>query len=146
MIQIQMIHQHVLYRAKNKKGYFNCTMYDPLGRVIIVKVFSHQMDSKFDMKDSHSTPCPNTFVVSANQITDNAATQAQEIYADQNLYGIEYSFYPPFPLDGASLLRENKHTKEQQNYCTIKWMKSFYFIFNIVQNKVPSCTWHPLIV
>jgi hypothetical protein len=59
-------------------------MYDCLGRIIIIiKVFSHQLNPDFSIKRRGESPRPNTFVVSANQIADNAVTQAHKIYDDQ---------------------------------------------------------------
>jgi hypothetical protein len=54
-------------------------MYDLLGRVIFIKVFSHQLNNDFTLKDLSKLPSPNMFVASANQHADNAATQAKQI-------------------------------------------------------------------
>jgi len=62
------------------KQKFDSTMYDLLGHIIIVKVSSHQLESNMELKHSRRKPCPNLFVTSANQIADNAATQAHGIY------------------------------------------------------------------
>jgi hypothetical protein len=70
-------------------------MYDLLGPVIVVKVFSHQLNADFTIKNSGKEPKPNLFVVSANQIADNAATQAQRISIGSGSH-IKTIYYPPF--------------------------------------------------
>jgi hypothetical protein len=68
-------------------------MYDCLGRVIIIKVYSHQLTSDFRITVPGNTPSPNSFSVSANQIADNAASYV-------------------YPI-GVSLLKVGLPTKEQ---------------------------------
>jgi len=41
-------------------------------------------------------PIPNLFISSANQIADNASTQAQRLYENQHENLIDACFYPPF--------------------------------------------------
>jgi hypothetical protein len=74
---------------------FDPDMYDLLGRIIVVKVFSHQLNADFTIKNSGKEPKPNLFVVSANQIADNAATQAQRISIGSGSH-IKTIYYPPF--------------------------------------------------
>ncbi len=74
---------------------FNTLMYDILGRIIILKVFSHQMNKDFSIKNKGKIPCPNLFVISANQIVDNSAKQAPKVLQDtHDTY--EQIFYPAF--------------------------------------------------
>ncbi len=65
--------------ANNTRSHFNSSMYDLLGKIIVVKVFSHQLNKNFTPKDTTAPPSPNLFTVSANQHADNAATQAKHI-------------------------------------------------------------------
>jgi hypothetical protein len=71
-------------------------MYDLLGHIIIVKVSSHQQDSNMELENSQRKPCPNLFVTSANQIADNAATQAHGVYELQASMESDICYYPPF--------------------------------------------------
>jgi hypothetical protein len=70
-------------------------MIDILGGVIIVKVYSHQLDKDFAIKSPDMQPKPNLFLSSGNQIVDNAATQAKEI-ANHQLENLNQIFYPLF--------------------------------------------------
>jgi len=74
---------------------FDHDMYDLLGRTIVIKVFSHQLNEDYTVKTPGETPKPNLFVVSANQIADNAATLAHQI---SNSLGniITAVYYPAF--------------------------------------------------
>jgi hypothetical protein len=80
---------------KKDRSYFDHNMYDTLERILILKVFSHQLNRVFTKKNLSTQPSPNLCVVSANQYTDNAATQAREII---NTLPREFEamFYPPF--------------------------------------------------
>ena len=70
-------------------------MIDKLDRVIILKVFSHQLNADFSIKSPGKNPSPNMFITSTNQFADNAVTQARKIIKDvPNSY--EQLFYPPF--------------------------------------------------
>jgi hypothetical protein len=59
-------------------------MYDCLGCIIIIKVYLHQVHADLTMKGTGKNPCPNTFVVSANQIAGNAAVQAHMLGGRQD--------------------------------------------------------------
>jgi len=82
---------------KTEKGRykFDSSMIDILGGVIIVKVYSHQLDKDFAIKSPDMQPKPNLFLSSGNQIVDNAATQAKEI-ANHQLENLNQIFYPLF--------------------------------------------------
>jgi len=71
---------------------FDSTKYVCLGRIIIIKVYSHQLHADLMVKNVGGNPYPNSFVVSANQIADNAAVQAhllgQRHYTNVNEYKI----------------------------------------------------------
>jgi len=71
-------------------------MYDLLGQIIIVKVFSHQLNPDFTMKSHGNTPSPNLFIVSAKQIADIAATMAHNIHANCDTQDLNQYYYPPF--------------------------------------------------
>jgi hypothetical protein len=75
---------------------FDSTMYDCLGCIITIKVFSHQLNEDFTTKVIGKKPCPNLFVISANQLADNAATQAQKLYETIDTDDLTCNFYPPF--------------------------------------------------
>jgi len=62
---------------KKNRYYFDASMYDNLGRITVIKVFSHQLNTDCTIKIPNKHPRPNLFVVSANQFADNAATQAR---------------------------------------------------------------------
>jgi len=74
--------QHYMNNQKEKNYDFDSSMLDCLGRIIIVKVSSHQVNSDFTLKSPRKKLTPYAFIVSANQIADNAATQAQTIYGN----------------------------------------------------------------
>jgi hypothetical protein len=57
--------------TNNNRNRFDPSTYDLLGRIIIVKVFSHQVNQDFTNKSYGQNPAPNLFVVPANQIADN---------------------------------------------------------------------------
>jgi hypothetical protein len=61
----------------NNRYHFDNTMHDALGWLNIVKVYSHQLNDDFSIKEENKSPAPNMFAASANQIADNAATYAQ---------------------------------------------------------------------
>jgi hypothetical protein len=50
----------------------------------MIKVYLHQLHADLTMKGTGKNLCPNTFVVSANQITDNAAVQAHMLGGRQD--------------------------------------------------------------
>jgi hypothetical protein len=82
------MHTHHRYR-------FDASMLDVLGHAIIIKVFSHKLNKDFAIKHPGNTPSPNLFVVSANQIADNAVAQARSII--QNIsHAFDCTCYPPF--------------------------------------------------
>jgi len=60
-----------------------------------VKVYSHQLKEDFTTKNPDMQPKPNLFVSSGNQIADNAATHAREIFNSIHDIGTQM-FYPPF--------------------------------------------------
>jgi len=70
-------------------------MLDVLGHVIIIKVFSHQLNKGFTIKHPGNTPSPNLFVVSANQFADNAANQVRSIIKNIS-HVFDCTYYPPF--------------------------------------------------
>jgi hypothetical protein len=78
------------------KNTFDSSMYDCLGRIIVIKVTSHQLHPDFTINSTTKGPIPNMFISSANQIADNAATQAQMLYENQHENLIDTCFYPPF--------------------------------------------------
>jgi len=90
--------QHYMNNQKEKNYDFDSSMLDCLGRIIIVKVSSHQVNSDFTLKSPRKKLTPYAFIVSANQIADNAATQAQTIYGNLSLEAIDTCFYLPFSL------------------------------------------------
>ena len=63
----------------NSRYRFDHSMYDLLDPKVVIKVFSHQLNEDFTVKNVGNMPKPNLFVVSANQIADNAATQAHRL-------------------------------------------------------------------
>jgi hypothetical protein len=67
-------------------------MCDTLGQIIVLKVFSHQLIKDFAMNVLARQPSPNLFTIYANQIVDNAASQAREITRESYLK----IHYPPF--------------------------------------------------
>ena len=81
---------------KKSRYRFDHTMYDCLTRVILLKVYSHQLTSDFEVKVAGNTPKPNLFVISANQFADNAASQAIKISRKHNDMSMEISYYPIF--------------------------------------------------
>jgi len=83
----------------NNRCRFDQSMCDILGRIIILKVFSHQLQPDFTVTVPGSIPAPNMFIVSANQIADNAASQAYQSYTTGGIGVIDHGshlHYPPF--------------------------------------------------
>jgi len=66
-------------KKKGSRFTFNHGMYDVLDKTIIMKVYSHQLNSDFQVSLAGKAPQPNMFVVSANQIVDNTAEQIRHI-------------------------------------------------------------------
>jgi hypothetical protein len=89
---------HISYtQPQSKIRYrFDHSMYDCLGRVIIIKVFSDQMNADFTVKMLGKKSSPNIFAVSANQIADNAAMKAQNLFQARAIPESDECFYPPF--------------------------------------------------
>ena len=82
---------------KKKARYaFNHNMYDYLGNIIILKVFSHQLNKDFEVSITGKSPQPNMFTASANQIADNAANQAHHLSTGTHTEEYDKVFYPPF--------------------------------------------------
>jgi len=67
-------------RSVNHRSQFDSSMYECLGHIIVVKVFSHQLNSELEIINPRKKPHPNMLVTSEDQIADNAATQAHKIY------------------------------------------------------------------
>lgn len=80
---------------QKKRSYFDSNMVDPLGRIIIIKIYSHQLNKDLTLKIPSKIPSLNLFIVSANQYTDNAASQAGAlIHSLPSTF--DRLFYPPF--------------------------------------------------
>jgi hypothetical protein len=60
-------------------------MFDILPNILIVKVFSHQLDNEFISKCPGKNSKPIIFVVSENQFADNAVSNAHDIIAYNQL-------------------------------------------------------------
>jgi endonuclease YncB( thermonuclease family) len=71
-------------------------MYDCLGRIIIIKLASHQLHPDFTINKAKKGPVLNLFITSANQLAANAATQVHMIYERQFGRISATCFYPPF--------------------------------------------------
>jgi hypothetical protein len=81
--------------AKNRYR-FDETMLDCLERILIVKVFSHQLNNNYSIKVQGKQPSPNIFSATANQIADNAATQAKKLFQSYDMTEVDHCAYPPF--------------------------------------------------
>jgi hypothetical protein len=82
--------------SNNRNKIFDSSMCDFLDRIIIIKVSSHQVTADFTVENIRRQPCPNLFVVSANQIADNAVTLAQNMFKDWEWKDLNHCVYPPF--------------------------------------------------
>jgi hypothetical protein len=91
-------------------------MFDALERILILTVFSHQLNRNFTNKTSAKQPSPNLCIVSANQYADNAATQAREIIGTLPR-DFELIFILYFHQDGALPLKNVLLLREQQKFC-----------------------------
>jgi len=81
-------------QSKNRY-HFDESMINILDQVLIIKVYSHQLNKDFSIKQPGKSPSPNLFVVSANQFADNAASQVRAIV--KNLpHTYDHTYYPPF--------------------------------------------------
>ena len=68
---------------RNAKRYrFDKSMLNIMEHIIIVKVYSHQLDQSCNVKLHGQIPRPNMLIASANQFADKAATQARAIIDD----------------------------------------------------------------
>ncbi len=121
-------------------------MYDLLGWVIIVKVFSHQLNPDFKIKNHGNTPSPNLVIVSANQIADNADTMAHNIHANYGTQDLDQYYYPPFSTRWCFSFEGKLTNKGATNHYTIKLTKNLYYNGNIILNKVFIYIWHLIIV
>jgi hypothetical protein len=86
---------HSQSHSKNRYT-FDHSMYDCLEWVIIIKVFSHQLNSDFTVKTLGEKSKPNIFAVLANQIADNAASQAHNLFLMYTMNNLDKCLYPPF--------------------------------------------------
>jgi len=122
---------------------FNSSMYDILGHATVVKVYSHQLNEDFSIKDLSKTPAPNMFTVSANQIADNAATFAQRFYSFANLRLPDKLYYPPFSPEWCFSFEGNLINKGASQYFHIKNMtKNYYYAYSTDQNMDYLPEWH----
>jgi hypothetical protein len=90
-------------------------MVDLLGRFIILKVFSHQLNEDFSIKITGKQPNPNLSVILANQIVDNATKQAAQILSPHEK-NMNKSITLLFHLVGALLLKDASLIKVQPRY------------------------------
>jgi hypothetical protein len=79
---------------KGHRYRFDESMLDITEHIIIIKVYSHQLDKHYNPKIPGQIPRPNLFITSANQFADNAAAQARDIIDEVPF--IFDIFYPPF--------------------------------------------------
>ena len=100
----------------NNRYHFDNTMYDALGRLNIVKVYSHQLDDDSSIKEANKSPAPNMFAATANQIADNAASYAQRLYSSNNNRIPDRSFYLPFSPDLCFSIERVLTNKGATNY------------------------------
>ena len=70
-------------------------MIDCHDRVIVVKVYSHQLNNDFTIRVP-GKPCPNLFATSSNQYADNAADQAMKLFKAYDMSTSNQCSYPPF--------------------------------------------------
>ena len=84
-----------IQKPEKNRYRFDSSMFDLLQRNIIIKVYSHQLCADFSVKTIGKQPQPNLFVVSGNQVADNAANQARRIFNSFTNH-IDKLYYPPF--------------------------------------------------
>ena len=84
-----------IQRPVKNRYRFDSSMFDLLERNIIIKVYSHQLCADLSVKTIGKQPQPNLFVVSGNQVADNAANQARKIFSSMQNH-IDKLYYPPF--------------------------------------------------
>ncbi len=113
---IETDEENATYHQGKNRCRFDNSMYDTLGRVTIVKVYSHQLNEDFSIKNTTKKPAPNIFVVSANQIADNAATYAQRFYSTETLQMPDKLFYPPFSPEWCFSFEGNLINKGASQY------------------------------
>ncbi len=63
-----------IHVPKNCRNHFDSSMYNTLGRIITIKVYSHHLNNDSIVKHPMEQPSLNLFVTYANQTADNAAT------------------------------------------------------------------------
>jgi hypothetical protein len=85
----------VIHTGKDRYK-FDGSMFDNLHETIVLKLYSHQLNETFQVIQHGKRPSPNLFIMSANQIADNAATQARHIIQINNEEHVECLRYPPF--------------------------------------------------
>ena len=81
----QSDNENCIKQTINKRYRFDHSMYDCLGRVIIIKVNSHQLILGFRITIPGNKPSSNLFSVSTNQIADNSANYAYHFYETRNM-------------------------------------------------------------
>jgi hypothetical protein len=99
-------------------------MIDFLDRIIVVKVYSHQLGKDLRIKVHGNHPKPNLFIVSANQHADNAVAQARPIL---NVVqpNFEHMYYPPFSPQWCFTYDGKVINKGLRSYSTIRWMMNY---------------------
>jgi len=68
-----------IQNAAKNRYFFDGSMIDILGRIIILKIYSHQLTKDFKVKDQGRQPKPNYFITSANQWADNMQRHKQNL-------------------------------------------------------------------
>jgi hypothetical protein len=90
----EQLHDAMDYHSTNRY-HFNESMINILDQILIIKVYSHQLNKDFSIKQPGKHPSPNLFVVSTNRFADNAASQVRAIV--RNLpHTFDHTYYPPF--------------------------------------------------
>jgi hypothetical protein len=101
---------------KEKNRYhFDNTMVDALERIIVLKVYAHQLNRDYTVKSLGKQPGPNLFVVSANQHADYAVNQVKDVI-DSIPVRYRQIFYPPFFPIGAFHSKDALLIKVLQKY------------------------------
>jgi hypothetical protein len=80
---------------KTDRYRFDDTMYNELQSMILLKVYSHQLNKHWAVECPGKEPSPNWYITSANQYADNAASMARDIIPinDEDFDDLRY---PPF--------------------------------------------------
>jgi hypothetical protein len=101
---------------------FDDTMLDCHDRIIVVKVYSHQLNKDFTIRVPGKEPSPNMFAISSNQYADNAADQAMKLFKSYDMSNNDQCLIPLSLQDGHSRSKDALPIKGLRKCFMKNWM------------------------